>query len=568
MHGGRTADADLPKPTKEISIECTSSDFETLCRNYKLRDPCPASKLGVCLPCEKAGKIESRIAKAPDLLSILMEEHRQVRTEMNRAHNPLILQVPPEITSAIFRFFIEIPPKFQVSLGPSWRKTYSSQLALGAVCRGWRIRAESTPHLWTTIVARLNDPSTWQLSFVRDSLARSGSLPLSINLYSNLENYYRTPDYINADRLIAMLNMQSGRWQSLNLDVPGRFVERFTGTLQPIETPVIRSLSFKSQDRDGVFQMQDVVPKPRHVELRKRPLRSVNIEWSDVEDLSMQMNQLDEWLEILRITPKLQLAKFGPVSIGTEEIYPMLAAVIIQSVLEKLHIQFPDAATCVEFFDRVEFPSLRRLDLNISGHLLPIECILSFMTRSSCPLEDLSISEFRCESSALIPLLKALPGLERIAFLPQMHLQVDPNFLLRHLAQTAILTETTTSNSTQGKMGDFVDFLPNLRSFEFETDSIVDWSLVCGAFLLKKSADLHTARGRPLQSIHAHLSTNPVTSIYTIVSQGAILDILGVLKAGFSLKVDHPQLKGSNIILDAMESCNILDEDLLSFVRQ
>ncbi|KAF8891610.1 hypothetical protein CPB84DRAFT_1374354 [Gymnopilus junonius] len=299
------------------------SDFDTA-GLYKLHKPCQAtSGDGLCVPCEKAKKIELRIAEAQALLSDLLEEHRQVRTEMNQAHNPVVLQVPLEITSAIFRLTMPSMAIFDKDLfiSKDWKKSYADHLVLGSVCRGWRDRAWATPHLWTCILAQLNNPSEWQVSFIRDCLARSGGLPLSVNVY---ETYNNVPGLLStADTLINLLNDHSHRWDTLALSISGSLISKFRGTCTSSDSTVVHSLVLRSLDSTGEFAMDSVTPKPSQVNLYGRLLKSISIEWENVTKVDINMIEIDECVNLLKSAPQLQSAIIISVGSASETFSPL-----------------------------------------------------------------------------------------------------------------------------------------------------------------------------------------------------------------------------------------------------
>ena len=135
---------------------------------------------GPCLACKEDLELEQKNQE-------IQERRRTVRTQMNANHDPFVLKLPPEVSSHIFL----------LSMGA--RDTYVSQrgaglptpFLLGAVCRGWRQLARSTPRLWTTLGLKNFDTTNPSLKrtgalpqLIADWLERSGGLPLTLHISS------------------------------------------------------------------------------------------------------------------------------------------------------------------------------------------------------------------------------------------------------------------------------------------------------------------------------------------------------------------------------------------------
>jgi hypothetical protein len=171
---------------------------------------------------------------------------------MNTIHDPFIHKLPPEIGSHIFRLCL---PTLDFEDFHLWNEAaaFTRVLRLGAVCQKWRQLAWATPDLWDTLYLRI--PSwikhplvQWLPGLLREWLCRSGMRPLTIffrYVGCSEESDYSPPydEYSDestvmslepaADSVIEVINLHSGRWRNLHLDVSADIPERLCGSIQP-----------------------------------------------------------------------------------------------------------------------------------------------------------------------------------------------------------------------------------------------------------------------------------------------------------------------------------------------
>ncbi|KAF8891612.1 hypothetical protein CPB84DRAFT_1374366 [Gymnopilus junonius] len=171
---------------------------------YQLPQACEASESSsACAPCQRATQFESTISEIRGLIFDLLDEHRKVGTEIIHVHNPSVLQVPSEITSAIFKFRVPSLEPYCIRRDTEeWKMNFMAPLRLSSVCHAWRSRALSTPQLWTYVPARLNIPSEAEISCIHEYLARSGGLPPFIEVYTVNVSTYNPDTFSVADPII------------------------------------------------------------------------------------------------------------------------------------------------------------------------------------------------------------------------------------------------------------------------------------------------------------------------------------------------------------------------------
>jgi hypothetical protein len=156
-----------------------------------------------------------------DALDRLRLKHYDRKRKINRLHSPIVRQLPPDVTSTIFEFCL---PDFTDHLiSPYTKEDVSIPLSLGAICSYWRDIAWSTPSLWSSLVVRVtrSHDSHIVTGIAQEWLARSGQLPLSIRIFSEL--YVRKAVSALAD----IINQYSTRWSELDLYMPQYYFQHF-----------------------------------------------------------------------------------------------------------------------------------------------------------------------------------------------------------------------------------------------------------------------------------------------------------------------------------------------------
>ena len=171
---------------------------------------------GRCLACKEDLELEQKIQE-------LQERRRELRTRMNVNHDPFILKLPPEVASHIFLLSMGARDAYKVS-----GNGLPTPFLLGAVCRGWRQLARSTPRLWSTLDFNLTDSMDALPHLVADWLERSGGLPLTLKVYySDRGSDLLKKRYIP---VIDTLNEHSGRWFDVKFVLPPAYLHHLRGS--------------------------------------------------------------------------------------------------------------------------------------------------------------------------------------------------------------------------------------------------------------------------------------------------------------------------------------------------
>jgi len=400
------------------------------CRKSRVEDEdqtinCVALEGGPCFPCREREAIREKIEQLEEEIIKLKEKHRALGGKANEVHDPFIHKFPPEIGSHIFRLCF---PTLDFEDFHLWDKAaaFTGVLRLGAVCQKWRQLAWATPSLWDTIY--LDFPTwmkvplvQWLPGLLREWLSRSGMRPLTIFFrYSGcpdeIDDYPPYDEFSDestvfslgsaAESVIEIMNLHSGQWRNLHLDV-GPYVPRgFCGSMQPNQ---LRSLELGLDSSSGGSDTPKFVmkskPFPTQLKLIRFSPTSIDIGWDKITRAILCNLYGDECLEVLRRIPALEYCFASPWSEATGEfgttIHPHLRSLVTSS-------------RGTTFLDAINVPSLKKWNHNTEGAPLPVAAMLSLLQRSGCCLKRLNLQNILAPPDNLSDLFQAMPSLERL----------------------------------------------------------------------------------------------------------------------------------------------------------
>jgi hypothetical protein len=343
---------------------------------------------------------------------------------MNEIHDPFIHKLPPEIGSHIFRLFF---PTLDFEDELIWIRvaTPTKVLRLGAVCRKWRQLAWATPDLWDTLYLKISPSMKRSLAeslpgLLRKWLSRSGMRPLTIFFsYSGCSedsDSYGSSDESTlksaADLVIEVINLYSGRWQNLHLDVTADIPERLCGSIQPNQLRFLH-LGIRGETLPTPkFKMRSK-PFPIQLTLNNFSPTSIDIGWDNITRAKLFNLNANECRDVLRRTPALEYLLAQPCddttvdSVGTT-IHP--------------HLRSLDISTRgPTFLDAINVPSLEEWIHSTEGDHLPLTAMVSLLQRSGCCLKILNLQHIPELPDDLSILFQAMPSLERL----QLHTRVS-----------------------------------------------------------------------------------------------------------------------------------------------
>ena len=372
------------------------------CGNFDQKFSDPPEKIPD--PQSQLQELESQIVQLKALLDDL--EHRCVpmlKREINRRFPP-ILRLPPELSSQIFT------AAFPENSWNAWQST--TPLLFGKVCSTWRRIAWSTPRLWNTISLRHQKYTSVHIELFEEWLERSGRCPLSIQIsYPSLHKSLSPPS-TTFWQIIHLISSSSGRWRNLDLDFsdPALF-ERFCLTLSNRHVPLLTSLSVKlgtTDDPHHYIQLFRHAPQLRYVRLRgAASLRTLILPISQLARVWLAYTTIDEFLILLRDNPQLSNCIFDCIERGSTHDLPHVSV----DRLEALDIYLGDRRAAWELFDYLTIPSMRELTINT--YILPLRAssFISFVQRSGCMLQRLSLSSTTMSVKHFDDCMRAIPSL-------------------------------------------------------------------------------------------------------------------------------------------------------------
>ena len=152
----------------------------------------------------------------------LHSQHLEIISQVNQTYCAIILHLLLEISAYIFDLCISAPC---INAPGSLCSVQSQVLCLGAVCRGWRHIALSTPRLYTVFPVCLGTPRLLgYFKIIEAWLHQLKGLPSSIYLYDSQKKYLgkrkghseSMETYRRVDKIVDLLKEHSYRWKLLD----------------------------------------------------------------------------------------------------------------------------------------------------------------------------------------------------------------------------------------------------------------------------------------------------------------------------------------------------------------
>ena len=372
---------------------------------------CALLEGGPCSACKEWADIQGQIKRLEEEIIKLKEKHHALRTTMNSIHDPFIHKLPPEIASHIFCLCLPTLDFGELYPWPK-RREVTGILRLGGVCRKWRQLAWATPNLWEMLYLGIEPATTNSLAkslpgLIEEWLGRSGVLPLTIFF---VNDYSGRPEIEFAiTRIIEVMNLHSGRWRNLYLDVGADIPERLSGSMDRNRLFILDLAVNGRRSSTPKFVMESK-PFPTYLTLENFPPTSIDIGWDNITHATLHTLSADECIEILRRAPALEHCH---VREFMEQSGDNVLETFIHSRLRTLDTS--DGAR--KFLNRINVPSLEQWTHNHERGFLPVTAMVSLVERSSCCLKILNLNDISAGQNDLPILFQAMPSLEHL----QMH---------------------------------------------------------------------------------------------------------------------------------------------------
>jgi hypothetical protein len=383
---------------------------------------CAMFEGGPCSACEEREVIRYQIEQLEEEVTKLKAKHRALGTTMNMIHDPFIHKLPPEIGSHIFSLCLPTLKYEELNLwSTQWE--WARALRLGAVCRRWRQLAWTTPDLWDTLYLGIQPSMERSLAeslpgLLSEWLGRSGKRPLTIffrhfgcseenDSYNDLSNESTVQTLeIATDFVIENINLHSGRWKNLLLDVGADIPERLCGSIRPNQLLCLELGIDGKRSPTQKFTMKSK-PFPTQLRLTNFSPTSITIGWDNITRATLRNMNTNECLELLRRAHALEhcllLSPWDDAMVNH-------GTAILHRRLRSLY------SSCIgtRFLEAINVPSLEEWTQCTFRAPLQVTAMVSLLERSSCSLKILNLEQVLLPSTNFHILFQAIPSLERL----------------------------------------------------------------------------------------------------------------------------------------------------------
>jgi hypothetical protein len=311
---------------------------------------------------------------------------------------PPIHRLPTELLSEIF---ILSPAPTYWPL-PVWNTAFS----IAAVCSHWRRVAFSTPRLWCTIYAILDQQDLYYAAdMVRTMIERSGHCLLSVTLDSD-DRYFVTHPVVD------IVIHHSHRLQCFDIFVWPSFLR----SLLPLKghLPMLQTLTLFCR---GIIEdaLWDVIADAPQLSVLDSncPPNMIELPFTQITRYSASNLNTSHCLEFLRKASNLIDCTIDGMAPFSNALHPLPVVSRLQTLsITSIRYIWHDPA---KFFRLVTLPALREISVVFAqGIHWPHTDFMSLVTRSSCRLEMLKLWQVSMSSEDLIDCLEAIPSLREL----------------------------------------------------------------------------------------------------------------------------------------------------------
>ena len=311
--------------------------------------------------------------------------------------------------------------------------------------------------------------------------------------------------------VIEVLNLHSGRWRNLYLDVCADIPERFCGSIQPNQLLFLDLAIDGGSSPTAKFVMKSK-PFPTQLTLFNFPPTSIDIGWNNITRAKLYYLTADECFEVLRRAPALEYCLIEPEDDATvdfgQTIHPHLRSLDISS-------------EAIKFLNAINVPSLEEWIHSTSGGSLSVTVMVSLLKRSGCCLKILHLQYISEPPDDLSSLFEAMPSLERL----KLHFWSVQNAdgviddILRRIFNSP------TGNSTIPEEASCESFLPCLQFMECTpslTTAPFSWNHIPQLYRQghRRSLTLKSA------AYESHISDDTALQLLKLIDEGVDLQIL------------------------------------------
>ncbi len=459
----------------------------------------------------------------------LHEKHRAARSKRNHIHNILIHQLPLEIVSRIFTLCLPPHESHDFSF-----KSEDFPFTISAVCQAWRALALSTPSLWSRPISV--NVITSDVAHINHCLVYSGSLPISIRLYSDIPPDSATPntdDLIDSTEIMCLIKNNLHRADYLCLDLSDDLIERFNSISNcPSSTPLLQELHVHCPEAWGSskLKLSTTVPRPRTVCASAYYANFIDLDWDNVYDLTLKQTTIGCSLVLLSMAKRLVDVTLDIV--GEDSLLTFPNTPIVHHSIRNLTLNGVEAADIIFSFTTIT--SLDSLSISCSKDFLPISLrFATFLQRSSFSLRCLDISFLdHFTGRTLMNVLSKIPTLQELTIADDFN--GTEAKAIESLLERLSLTQSS-GDST---------FLPLLRKFAYTGSPVLPFNLLLDIFPADTPGEdaltLHPTRA--LQEVDIRICSNLIISNSPgrpLMPEGDIQRILQLRKAGKHISISE-----------------------------
>jgi len=490
---------------------------------------CTMVEGGPCSACKEREVIREQIEQLEEEIAKLKAKHHALGNRMNAIHDPFIHKFPPEIGSYIFRLCLPTLNFDDIRL---WTEAMTSTraLRLGAVCQKWRQLAWTTPDLWDTIHLTIKPSMKLSLAeslpdLLHEWLSRSGIRPLTFFF-----RYFESSDESDfvlyhdeysdnstlesaTDLVIEVINLHSGRWRNLHLDVGAADIfGRFCGSTQPNQL-----FGLELRVSDGIMPNQKFAmktkPFPTQLTLDNFSPTSIDIGWDNITHVNVSNISTSQCLQLLRLAPALEYCVLDP----WDDPPLSFNTTILQPRLRSLYFLYGGEA----LLEAIKVPFLEEWTQKCHGVSLPVITMVSLLERSGCYLKILKLEGVLLSTNFRV-LLQAMPSLEhlRLDVLQNRSHDGEMDDILARIFRSPSSTSAIPPEEPTREL-----FLPRLQFMEC-TGGNPEFPLFSWDYMPQLFREGHR-RSLTLKSVAypSHISDETASQLLNLVDEGVDLKI-------------------------------------------
>jgi hypothetical protein len=311
------------------------------------------------------------------------------RTKITAAMAP-IRKLPPELLSHVFYHCLPESPSVHFSR--------EAPFTLTQVCKQWRAIALSRSSLWCALNIELDQKKPEAAnSYVSTWISRSGTLPLTIELFAQRAN----PDHPAFQTIL----LQPHRWGVISFFVSYPFIQ----ALQHIEgrTPMLYECHIDVSSNPDIGPSFDTfysAPKLRSITLSMDP-NFIRYPWSQLTRLNLLQLPTELCLKVVKMCSNLLECELQ------DALWLGDLSASVTSNLTLLSLQEVEYGFHPNILENVTLPALAAMWINLID-VFESRCFMAMICRSRCCLTRLYLQHLSFpEDHGLAEFLQELPAL-------------------------------------------------------------------------------------------------------------------------------------------------------------